>query len=52
MENGKITKIEKDLTTIVTDDFRVIQTHTLFLPIRFKEGDNVELEGDRIVLRL
>lgn len=51
MENGRITKIEKDLTTIVTDDFRVIQSSTLFLPVRFREGDRVELEGDRIILR-
>lgn len=51
MENGRIAKIEKDFTTIVTNDLRVIKTSTLFLPVKFREGDTVELEGDRIVLR-
>lgn len=51
MEYGRITKVEKDITTIVTDEYRVIQMSTLFLPVKLSQGDRVELDGDRIVLR-
>lgn len=48
---GRITDIGEESTTILTEENKVILVNSMFLPIRFKSGDMVELEGDKIVLR-
>lgn len=48
---GKITNIGEETTTILTEENRVIEVNSLFLPLQFKSGDMVELEEDKIVLR-
>jgi hypothetical protein len=48
---GKITRIGKDVTTIFTEDNKVVEVNSLFLPVKYKLGDSVELEENRIVLR-
>jgi hypothetical protein len=48
---GKITRIGKEITTIFTESNQVIEVNSLFLPLKFKQGDSVELEENRIVLR-
>jgi hypothetical protein len=41
---GKITRIGKDVTTIFTEDNKVVEVNSLFLPVKYKLGDSVELE--------
>lgn len=48
---GKITNIGEEITTIFTEDNQIVEVNSLFLPIKFKTGDSVELEDNRIVLR-
>jgi hypothetical protein len=49
--NGMIAKVNDDKTTILTEDNRVIEMNSLFLPVKYNTGDWVELEEDKIVLR-
>jgi hypothetical protein len=51
MPYGRISKIDKDLTTIITDDYEVVQVNSLFLPLKLKKGDYVELQDNRIVMK-
>jgi hypothetical protein len=48
---GRITNIGEEATTILTEENRVIVVNSLFLPVRLKSGDTVELDDDKIVLR-
>ena len=48
---GRIAKIDVETTTILTEENRIIRMSTLFLPLKLKSGDIVEIEEDRIVLR-
>lgn len=48
--NGTISKIEKNKTIIIAEDDSIITVNTLFLPIRLREGDTVELEDGRILM--
>lgn len=48
---GRIAKIGEESTTIMTDENDVIVVDSLFMPISFKTGDLVEIEGGKIVLR-
>lgn len=48
---GRIVTIEKDKTTIVTEDKKIIEVNTLFMPLKFVSGDFVEIEDNNIVLR-
>lgn len=48
---GRIAKIDEEATTIMTDEYDVIVVDSLFMPVGFKPGDIVEIEGGKIVLR-
>lgn len=48
---GTILNIENDTTTILVENHYTIEINTQFLPLKFKTGDTVELENNRIVLR-
>lgn len=48
---GRIAKIDVETTTIFTEENKIIRVNSLFLPLKLKTGDVVEIEEDRIVLR-
>lgn len=48
---GTILNIENDTTTILVENHYTIEINTQFLPLKFKTGDTVELENNKIVLR-
>lgn len=48
---GRITRIDEESTTILTEENKVIVVSSLFLPLRYKLGDIVEIDSDKIVLR-
>lgn len=48
---GVILKIDDNIATVLTEDNRLIEINPLFLPLKFKTGDSVELEGEKLVLR-
>lgn len=48
---GTILNIGNDTTTILVEKHHTIEINTQFLPLKFKTGDTVELEDNKIVLR-
>ncbi|TDT58401.1 hypothetical protein [Fonticella tunisiensis] len=48
---GVVIKMEEDITTILTDDNRLLEVNSLFLPVKLGTGDRVEIDGNKIVLR-
>jgi hypothetical protein len=47
---GRITNIGSKTTIIITEENTIVLVNSLFLPIKFKQGDIVELEDNRIIL--
>lgn len=48
---GRITKIDDEFTTILSEENKIIMVNSLFLPVQLRSGDIVEIDEDKIVLR-
>jgi hypothetical protein len=48
---GRIVNIGEDLTTVVTQDQKILEFNSLFIPIKLVPGDFVEIENNKIVIK-